>query len=230
MSCCEGWTSCNGFTLLVLSVLAICFNLTPIIVDYGQDGRLLRYPTSCYEWFLPGILGGGLLVFPAASMSFAARKRSSCNTRCGMMMSSFLSLLGILGGVYCALIAIFAVAEGPLICKEGNQDVSSCDFSLRNLSSFQQLSFDMQWFKNASCLPAPVPPVNNGTRPVLENLFDGIPALEINEEMQRILHLTVYVGLSVVGVVEILVSVSQVAAGLFGFLCGTSKRKRNAAV
>ncbi|XP_069069598.1 transmembrane 4 L6 family member 20 isoform X2 [Pleurodeles waltl] len=238
MTCCEGWTSCNGFTLLVLSILAICFNLTLIIIDYSEDGRLLHYPTSWYEWFLPGILGGGLLVLPAVSMTLAARKRGSCNSRCGMVTSSFLSLLGILGAVYCCLISIFAIAEGPLICKEGNKDVSSCDFSLGNLSSFYMLNFDLDWFTNGTCLSALEPPVSNGTR--LANIQDRIPALdipsfdipriEINEELQKILHLTVFVGLSVVGIVEILVSVSQVLAGLMGFLCGTSKKKRNRAV
>ncbi|MEE6500740.1 hypothetical protein FKM82_003906 [Ascaphus truei] len=133
MTCTENWTSCNGFFLLVLALLSIAFNLTPLIADYVEDGRLLHSPISCYEWWLPGLVGGGLLVLPAVSMTLAARKKGSCNSRGGMLTSSLLSLVSIIGAAYCSVVSIFAIARGPLICDTGSNDLNSCDYTLTNL-------------------------------------------------------------------------------------------------
>ncbi|XP_053567441.1 transmembrane 4 L6 family member 20 [Bombina bombina] len=224
MTCTENWTSCNGFFLLTLSLLAIAFNLTPLIADYVEDGRLLHSPISCYEWWLPGLVGGGLLVLPAVSMTLAARKKGSCNSRGGMLASSLLSIVTIIGAAYCCIISLFALGRGPLICETGTNDLNSCNYQLNNISShsWKNLNFNLVWFLNSTCLPTPDPSNKSGI--IQQRNVD----LELNEDTQKIVHITVFVALAVIGVLEALVGISQVAAGLFGFLCGTSKKRREA--
>ncbi|KAM4693343.1 transmembrane 4 L6 family member 20 [Discoglossus pictus] len=222
MTCTESWTSCNGFLLLALSLLAIAFNLTPLIADYVEDGRLLHSPISCYEWWLPGLVGGGLLVLPAVSMSLAARKKGSCNSRGGMLTSSILSLVSIIGAAYCTLISIYAIARGPLICETGSNDLNTCDYQLGNFSNFKDLNFDLNWFLNSTCLPLQSPSNGTGRGIVQERYLD----LEFNEDMQKTVHLAVFVALAIIGLLEAVVGISQTAAGLFGFLCGTTKKRK----
>ncbi|XP_053315792.1 transmembrane 4 L6 family member 20 [Spea bombifrons] len=223
MTCVETWTSCNGFFLLILALLAIAFNLTPLIADYVEDGRLLYSPISCYEWWLPGLVGGGLLVLPAVAMSLAARKKGSCNSRCGMLASSLLSLVGIIGAAYCSILSIFAIGQGPLICETGSNDISKCDYTLANISSFGDLKFDLAWFLNTTCLQTHDPGNATTLGMVQERFYD----LKLNEDTQKIIHITVFVALAIIGLLEGVVGISQTAAGLFGFICGTSKKNRN---
>ncbi|XP_069620220.1 transmembrane 4 L6 family member 20-like [Ranitomeya imitator] len=226
MTCTEKWSSCNGFFLLVLALLAIALNLTPMVADYVEDGRLFYSPISCYEWWLPGLIGGGLLVLPAVSMTLAARKKGSCNNRAGMLCSSLWSVLSILGSAYCVLISIYAISKGPLICEKGKNTLDFCDYTLGNLSTLQTLKFDLAWFLNGSCIYSP-PVDDNVTGFAREWLPDFDLNFKIDEDIQKIIHITVFVGLAIVGLLEILVALSQIVAGLFGFICGTSKPKKN---
>ncbi|XP_073530520.1 transmembrane 4 L6 family member 20 [Phyllobates terribilis] len=226
MTCTEKWSSCNGFFLLVLALLAIVLNLTPLVADYVEDGRPFYSPISCYEWWLPGLLGGGLLVLPAVSMTLAARKKGSCNSRTGMLCSSLWCVFSILGSAYCILISIYAISKGPLICEKGRNTLDFCDYTLGNLSSLQTLKFDLAWFLNGSCIYTPT--VDENVKNVAQ---DWLPDFDLNfkidEDIQKIIHITVFVGLAVVGLLEILVALSQIVAGLFGLICGTSKPKKN---
>nr|KAF6498209.1 transmembrane 4 L six family member 20 [Rousettus aegyptiacus] len=61
MTCCEGWTSCNGFSLLVLLLLGVVFNLIPIVMEAVED-KSFQNPISCFEWWFPGIIGAGAMV------------------------------------------------------------------------------------------------------------------------------------------------------------------------
>ncbi|KAG9494448.1 transmembrane 4 L6 family member 20 [Eleutherodactylus coqui] len=225
MTCTENWSSCNGFLLLVLALLAIAFNLTPLVADYVEDGRPFYSPISCYEWWLPGLVGGGLLVLPAVSMTLAARKKGSCNSRGGMLSSSLLCVISIIGSAYCTLISIYAISKGPLICEKGSNTLEHCDYTLGNLSNIESLTFDLGWFLNETCLPTP-PADANSTVFAREKLPDFVLDFEINERSQKIIHLTAFVGLAIVGLLEAIVAISQIVAGLFGFLCGTSKKNR----
>ncbi|KAM5165107.1 transmembrane 4 L6 family member 20 [Mantella aurantiaca] len=224
MTCTESWSTLNGFFLLVLSLLAIVLNLTPLIADYVEDGRLFYNSISCYEWWLPGLLGGGLLVLPAVSMTLAARKKGSCNSRCGMLSSSLLCVFSILGGVYCTFISIVAISNGPLICEKGSNTLEHCDYSPFNFSNFQSLNFDLEWYLNTTCFPTSSD--DNGYRISQKNILDFELDLEINEDAQKLIHIIVFVSLAIVGLLEVVTSVSQIVAGLFGFLCGTSKREK----
>ena len=50
-----------------------------------------------------------------------------------MFLSSLLSVITIIGAVYCMLVSLQALAEGPLICNSQANSTVSCEFSLRNL-------------------------------------------------------------------------------------------------
>ncbi|XP_075056631.1 transmembrane 4 L6 family member 20 [Mixophyes fleayi] len=232
MTCTENWTTCNGFSLMLLALLAIALNLTPLVADYVEDGRLFYNPISCYEWWLPGLIGGGLLVLPAVSMSLAARKKGSCNSRAGMLSSSLLSLVAIVGGAYCTVIAIYAISKGPLICEKGSKSLEQCDYTLNDLRNIQNLNFELGWFLNDTCIPtsSDVTPTSSsgnvtGRWFIQERILDFELDLQINENTQKIIHITVFVGLAIIGLLEAIVSISQIVAGLFGCICGTTKRE-----
>ncbi|KAM5326589.1 transmembrane 4 L6 family member 20 [Glossophaga mutica] len=219
MTCCEGWTSCNGFSLLVLLLLGVGLNLIPLLVNRIDEGKFLQNPISCFEWWFPGILGAGLMVIPATTMSLAARKRACCNNRGGMFLSSFLNLLTIIGAVYCILVSAQALMKGPLICHSPDNSTSSCEFSLDKLG-IRPESFDLQWFTKESCvLPNDPnsPPVNDWGNYTLPS--------GSKEERYKKIHFSVFVGLLLVGGLELLFGLSQILIGFLGCLCGVSKRR-----
>ncbi|XP_029336390.1 transmembrane 4 L6 family member 20 isoform X2 [Mus caroli] len=83
MTCCEGWTSCNGFSLLILILLGVVINCIPLGISLVEADSISQNPISCYEWWFPGIIGAGLMAIPATTMSLAARKRACCNNKTG---------------------------------------------------------------------------------------------------------------------------------------------------
>ena len=62
MTCCEGWTSCNGFSLLVLLLLGVTLNAIPLILNFVDEDQFFENPISCFEWWFPGIIGAGVMV------------------------------------------------------------------------------------------------------------------------------------------------------------------------
>ncbi|XP_051839385.1 transmembrane 4 L6 family member 20 [Antechinus flavipes] len=228
MTCSEGCTSCNGFSLIVLVVLAVVLNTIPLISYKLQSDELSKNPISCFEWWFPGIIGAGVLVIPAIVMSLAARKRAFCNNRLGMILSSFLSVLTIGGAVYCILVSLLALSEGPLICNYNGNSTFNCEFSMKNLSDIHdqlQQPITLRWFFSPTCQPE-IP--NNSVPDNSINIFQRTNTLTFSSEenKHKIIHLTVFVGLLLVGILEILFSISQIVTGLFGCLCGVSKRSR----
>ncbi|XP_058558583.1 transmembrane 4 L6 family member 20 isoform X1 [Neofelis nebulosa] len=225
MTCCEGWTSCNGFTLLVLLLLGMTLNAIPLIVNLVDEGQFLRNPISCFEWWFPGIIGAGLMVIPATTMSLAARKRACCSNRIGMLLSSLLNVITVIGAVYCMLVSLRALSEGPLICNSQVNSTSSCEFSFNNLSNIHPESFDLQWFFRESCMaPAEVTdPTLSGTRAS----DGGRYSLNFSskENRHRTIHFSVFLGLLLVGILELMCGLSQMAIGLLGCLCGVTKRR-----
>ncbi|XP_058558592.1 transmembrane 4 L6 family member 20 isoform X2 [Neofelis nebulosa] len=203
MTCCEGWTSCNGFTLLVLLLLGMTLNAIPLIVNLVDEGQFLRNPISCFEWWFPGIIGAGLM----------------------MLLSSLLNVITVIGAVYCMLVSLRALSEGPLICNSQVNSTSSCEFSFNNLSNIHPESFDLQWFFRESCMaPAEVTdPTLSGTRAS----DGGRYSLNFSskENRHRTIHFSVFLGLLLVGILELMCGLSQMAIGLLGCLCGVTKRR-----
>ncbi|XP_053454285.1 transmembrane 4 L6 family member 20 [Nycticebus coucang] len=210
MSCCEGWTSCNGFGLLVLLLLGVILNAIPLVMNLLEEDQSFQNPISCFEGWFPGIIGAGLMVIPATTMALAARKRQCCNNRTGMFLSSLFSVITIIGAVYCMLVSLQALSEGPLVCSSQANSSAKCEFSFKNLSDIHPESFTLQWFYNNSCI-----------LPILNN-----PTFNTTTSQHTIVHFSVFLGLLLVGILEVLFGLSQIVIGFLGCLCGVSKRNR----
>ncbi|XP_024419968.2 transmembrane 4 L6 family member 20 [Desmodus rotundus] len=219
MTCCEGWTSCNGFSLLVLLLLGVVLNVIPLIVNRIDEGKFLQNPISCFEWWFPGVIGAGLMVIPATAASLAARKRACCNKRGGMFLSSFLNTLTVIGAVYCMLVSAQALAKGPLICQSADNSTTSCEFSLDKLGIHPE-SFDLQWFAKGPCVRP-----NDASSPPVNDWRNYTSPSGSKEEKYKTIHLSVFVGLLLVGGLELLFGLSQILIGFLGCLCGVSKQQ-----
>ncbi|KAJ8397285.1 hypothetical protein AAFF_G00441190 [Aldrovandia affinis] len=218
MTCCEGFTSCNGFVLLSLCVIATVLNLVPMFADYAMDGFLFRHPVSCFEWWLPGVVGGGILVLPSVAMAFAAKKQGSCNSRCGMLFSACLCVFSVIGAIYCLLVSLFALGTGPLICQGADASLSSCNFTIKDIGSLSELNFDISWYLNEDgCW--------NRTEDGTEGNRILSAGLELDKDELVNLHVVTFTGLAAVSLLEVLFSLLQVLAGIGGCVCGTSKRR-----
>lgn len=224
MTCCEGCTSCNGFSLLALLLFGVVLNAIPLIVNRVEEGRFFQNPISCFEWWFPGIVGAGLLVVPATTASLGARKRACFNNKTGMFFSSLLSVLTVLGAMYCIVVSMQALSQGPLICSSPGNSNSSCEFAFDKLRITNE-SFDLQWFSNESCvLPSGLnPPTMNNTTANGRKPYDL--HFRDKETKHKTIHLSVFSGLLIVGILELLFGVSQIIIGFLGCLCGVSKRR-----
>ncbi|KAL2775218.1 transmembrane 4 L6 family member 20 [Daubentonia madagascariensis] len=211
MTCCEGWTSCNGVCLLVLLLLGVVINAVPLIVNLLEEDQFFQNPISCFEWWFPGIIGAGLMVIPATTMSLAARKRACCNNRTGMFLSSVFNVITVIGAVYCMLVSLQALSEGPLVCNSQGNGTANCEFSFKNLSDIHPESFQLQWFFSNSCVPHAG--FNN-------------PTSNDTTAQHAIIHFSVFLGLLLVGILELLFGLSQIIIGFLGCLCGVSRRSR----
>ncbi|XP_036885188.1 transmembrane 4 L6 family member 20 [Sturnira hondurensis] len=219
MTCFEGWTSCNGFSLLVLLLLGVIINVIPLIVNRIDEGKFFQNPISCYEWWFPGIIGGGLLIIPATAASLAARKRACCNNRGGMFLSSFLNLFTILGSVYCMLVSEQALVNGPLICHSPDNSTASCEFSPEKLWTYPE-SVNLQWFTKGPCILS-----NNLNSSAADHWTSNPSPSGAKAERYKMIHFSVFVSLLLVGGLELLFGFSQILVGLLGCLLGVSKRQ-----
>ena len=88
-------------------------------------------------------------------------------------------------------------------------------------------SFDLQWFFEDSCVPPPDssnPSITNTTASNwrAHNLhFNSI------ENKHRIIHFSVFLGLLLVGILEMLFGLSQIIIGFLGCLCGGVSKRRS---
>ncbi|CAK6448296.1 unnamed protein product [Pipistrellus nathusii] len=217
MTCCEGCTSCNGFSLLVLLLSGAVLNAIPLIVNRVEEGKFFRNPISCFEWWYPGIIGAGLMAIPATTMSLASRKRACCNNRGGMFLSSFFNIITIIGAVYCMLVSLNALTEGPLICNSPSNN--TCKFSFDNLRIDPQ-SFNLQWLSNGSCVAS-----NSLNSPIKNDTMTSELHVSPKEKRHRTIFFSAFVGLLLVGFLELLFALSQIVIGFLGCLCGVSKRR-----
>ncbi|XP_012604843.1 transmembrane 4 L6 family member 20 [Microcebus murinus] len=213
MTCCEGWTSCNGVCLLILLILGVALNAVPLIFNLIEEDRFPQNPISCFEWWFPGIIGAGFMVIPATIMSLSATKRACCNNRVGMFLSSLFNVITVLGAAYCIWVSFQALLEGPLVCNSQGNSTANCKFSFKNLSAVHQESFDLQWYLNNSCIIETLNGFNN-------------PTSSDTMAQHTIIHFSVFLGLLVVGILEVLFGLSQIIIGFLGCLCGVSKRSQ----
>ncbi|XP_067222520.1 transmembrane 4 L6 family member 1 isoform X2 [Chanodichthys erythropterus] len=94
-------------------------------VEKGRTGELKETVWRTEEitekiWFFPGVIGGGLLVFlPASVIRAAGLEGNCCANRCGMMLSMLMSVLGAAGALYCMIVSVVGLQDGPL-CDTGD--------------------------------------------------------------------------------------------------------------
>ncbi|XP_004638285.1 transmembrane 4 L6 family member 20 [Octodon degus] len=222
MTCCEGWTSCNGFCLLALLLAGVVLNSIPLGINLVEEDTIFQNPISCYEWWFPGIIGAGLMAVPATVMSLAVRKRGCCNNKTGMFLSSLLNVITVIGALYCVLVSVQALAEGPLICNSQVNNTANCEFSLKNLTNINFESFRLEWFLNDSCV-SPTGLTNLNSDDMATSW--KIPSSNSKEDRYRIFHFSVFLGLLLVGILEGLFGLSQIVIGFLGCLCGVSERR-----
>ncbi|XP_051874170.1 transmembrane 4 L6 family member 20-like isoform X2 [Pristis pectinata] len=189
------------------------------------------------------VMNGCCLVFleviPAVSMSLAARKGQNCNTRTGFLLSALLSLISVVGALYCALVSLYSLVKGPLICNAASQSVDNCNFSIEDISSLSNLKIDLKWFLEDKCginqtgfqtEPTHLPNTNFSSVAINESLVSGTKAepnaqtSAIHAELQKTIHMITFVGLLLVGILEVIVSVMQIIIGVCGCFCKTSRR------
>ncbi|OBS75991.1 hypothetical protein A6R68_17558, partial [Neotoma lepida] len=139
-----------------------------------------------------------------------------------MFLSSLLSVITIIGAVYCMLVSLQALSEGPLICSSQANRTVSCEFSLKNLSNFHPEFFSLQWFFEDSCV-SPTGLKNKTISDIINNW--SVPNSNSEEDRHRIFHFSVFLSLLLVGILEVLFGLSQIIIGFFGCLCGVSRRR-----
>ncbi|XP_051718484.1 transmembrane 4 L6 family member 1 isoform X1 [Ctenopharyngodon idella] len=108
---------CTGDLLFPLGLLAIVGN----ILLFFPNGEVWRTEEITEKiWFFPGVIGGGLLVFlPASVIRAAGLEGNCCANRCGMMLSMLMSVLGAAGALYCMIVSVVGLQDGPL-CDTGD--------------------------------------------------------------------------------------------------------------
>ncbi|TRY83391.1 hypothetical protein DNTS_016657 [Danionella cerebrum] len=108
---------CTADLLFPIGLLGIVGN----ILLFFPNGEVWRTEEITeIIWFFPGVIGGGVLVFlPAAVMRCAGIEGGCCSNRCGMLMSMLMSVVGAVGSLYCMIISVVALQDGPL-CDTGD--------------------------------------------------------------------------------------------------------------
>lgn len=95
-------------------------------------------------------------------------------------------------------------------------------------SDFDPESFDLHWFLNDSCiLPTSTnySTINNDTRASGWGDLDFDVDFSSKQSRYKTVHLAVFLGLLLVGILELLFGLSQIIIGFLGCLCGVSKRR-----
>ncbi|XP_066508849.1 transmembrane 4 L6 family member 1-like [Hoplias malabaricus] len=115
--CTGRWARCTGDLLFPFALLSIVAN----ILLFFPNGEVwgTEQITECV-WLFPGVIGGGALVLLPASVIRAAGMEGSClANRCGMLISMVMAVVGVAGALYCLIITVVGLKEGPL-CDTGD--------------------------------------------------------------------------------------------------------------
>uniref|UniRef100_A0A4W4EVD2 Transmembrane 4 L6 family member 1-like n=1 Tax=Electrophorus electricus TaxID=8005 RepID=A0A4W4EVD2_ELEEL len=115
--CTGKWAKCTADLLFPLALCCIVANIL-LFFPNGKVWSTKKITEAI--WYLPGIIGGGILVFLPASLIRAVGTEGSCfSNRCGMMLSMVMSGLGVAGTLYCILVSVVGLQDGPL-CDTGD--------------------------------------------------------------------------------------------------------------
>uniref|UniRef100_A0AAY5ELH8 Transmembrane 4 L six family member 18 n=1 Tax=Electrophorus electricus TaxID=8005 RepID=A0AAY5ELH8_ELEEL len=106
--CTGKWAKCTADLLFPLALCCIVANIL-LFFPNGKVWSTKKITEAI--WYLPGIIGGGILV------KFCFIKHNFCtNLMLQMMLSMVMSGLGVAGTLYCILVSVVGLQDGPLSC------------------------------------------------------------------------------------------------------------------
>ncbi|KAL7851392.1 hypothetical protein AOLI_G00217480 [Acnodon oligacanthus] len=206
--CTGKWAKCTGNLLFPL---ALCCIVANILLFFPNGEVWGKEQITESVWYFPGVIGGGVLnakksfwvlgelepipvvLLPASVMRTVGMEGSCFANRCGMMVSMLLSAVGVAGALYCMIVSVVGLQDGP-ICDTGD-NIFIYPFFNQTLNEsylFNQEVWDMCEHPK-------------------------------NVVLWNIVLFSILLG---VGTLEAVLSLSQVANGLLGCLCGTCMNKR----
>lgn len=132
---------CTADLLFPFSLIALIGN----ILLFFPNGEVWRTEEITeIIWFFPGVIGGGLLVcLPAVVMRAAGVEGSCCANRCGMLLAMLMSVLGAAGSVYCMIISVIGLQDGPL-CDTGD---GVFIYPFINTTAEESYLFNQTWWR-----------------------------------------------------------------------------------
>uniref|UniRef100_A0A4W4EUK1 Uncharacterized protein n=1 Tax=Electrophorus electricus TaxID=8005 RepID=A0A4W4EUK1_ELEEL len=110
--CTGKWAKCTADLLFPLALCCIVANIL-LFFPNGKVWSTKKITEAI--WYLPGIIGGGILV----KFCVFGTEGSCFSNRCGMMLSMVMSGLGVAGTLYCILVSVVGLQDGPL-CDTGD--------------------------------------------------------------------------------------------------------------
>ncbi|XP_032081513.1 LOW QUALITY PROTEIN: transmembrane 4 L6 family member 19 [Thamnophis elegans] len=199
-----------GPCLLILGFLSITANILLLFPNW-EWCYLSLGQISKRAMLMPGVWGGGLLVFPAAiqitGIGWRWKYFSSSGTCCKMFLSILLSGLALLGSATCFILSGSGLTEGPLCLYN----------STLNHNKVQQWGYPF--------LEMDYPVFNHG---VQNYLYDPSLWNSVCIKPQNIVGWNVYFfsSLLVVSMVEMVLAALQIINGCFGCVCGLCEQKK----
>ncbi|XP_062987596.1 transmembrane 4 L6 family member 19 [Elgaria multicarinata webbii] len=202
-----------GPCLLTLGLLSILANI--LLLFPSWEWRYLHMGLITKKAMqMPGVWGGGLLVFPAAVQITGVGWRWSCSNTSGtcrkMFVSILLSGLALLGSAACFILSGVGLTEGPLclyVFTNGRRKMQLWDYPFLNLDNGD---------------------MNNRTP--RNYLYDPSLWTSVCIEPHNVVSWNVYFfsALLLISVVEMVLAALQIINGFFGCVCGLCEKKLNA--
>ncbi|KAJ7324956.1 hypothetical protein JRQ81_017976 [Phrynocephalus forsythii] len=196
--------------LFVKGLLSILANFLLLFPSWESQYLSLGQITE-KVMLLPGLWGGGLLVFPAAFQSAGIGWRWKCCSKSGncqkMFLSIVLSALGLLGSAASFIMSGVGLTEGPycLYVATHNQVMK------------EQWGYPFREMDHQA--------LNDGR--IKNYLYEPTLWKSVCIEPQNVVAWNVYFfsALLIISVVEMVLSVLQIINGFFGCVCGFCEKK-----
>ncbi|XP_070802374.1 transmembrane 4 L6 family member 19 [Pituophis catenifer annectens] len=238
-----------GPCLLILGFLSITANILLLFPNW-EWCYLSLGQISKRAMLMPGVWGGGLLVFPAAiqitGVGWRWKYFSSSGTCCKMFLSILLSGLALLGSGACFILSGSGLTEGPLCLynstlndnkvQQWGYPFLEMDYSVFNNGEGSDVrlggggklkalgaSEGQNELQNVQLLALTVSDIK-----VQNYLYDPSLWNSVCIKPQNIVGWNVYFfsSLLVISMVEMILAVLQIINGCFGCVCGLCEQKK----
>uniref|UniRef100_A0A3B1K6I7 Uncharacterized protein n=1 Tax=Astyanax mexicanus TaxID=7994 RepID=A0A3B1K6I7_ASTMX len=101
-----------AWSLYPLSIISITCNIILLFPDWKVK-YALDHQLTPEVMLMGGLCGGGLAVLAPALFIHLTGRKGCCANRCGMFLSIGFSAIGVAGAIYCFVVAIFGLVNGP---------------------------------------------------------------------------------------------------------------------